>query len=71
MNGVAAGISSVPRHRVPSDFLMLAYEVANALSGNIGNSSSMSAFLAESAKAAFSVSGAIDADQWNGGGERP
>ena len=33
-----------------------------SLSGNIGNSSTMSAFLAESAKAAFSVSGAIDAD---------
>ena len=34
----------------------------NILSGNIGNSSTMSAFLAESAKAAFSVSGAIDDD---------
>ena len=34
----------------------------NMLSGNIGNSATMSAFLAESAKAAFSVSGAIDDD---------
>lgn len=46
------------------DLDRLAEDVAsmNTLSGNIGNSSSMSAFLAESAKAAFSVSGAIDAD---------
>jgi hypothetical protein len=34
----------------------------NMLSGNIGSNSTMSAFLAESAKAAFSVSGAIDDD---------
>ncbi len=46
------------------DLDRLAEDVAamNNLSGNIGNSSTMSAFLAESAKAAFSVSGAIDAD---------
>lgn len=47
-----------------ADLDRLSQDVAsmNSLSGNIGNSSTMSAFLAESAKAAFSVSGAIDAD---------
>lgn len=47
-----------------ADLDRLSQDVAsmNTLSGNIGNSSTMSAFLAESAKAAFSVSGAIDAD---------
>lgn len=47
-----------------ADLDRLAQDVAamNTLSSNIGNSSTMSAFLAESAKAAFSVSGAIDAD---------
>jgi hypothetical protein len=46
------------------DLDRLSQDVAsmNMLSGNIGNSSTMSAFLAESAKAAFSVSGAIDDD---------
>jgi hypothetical protein len=46
------------------DLDSLSQDVAsmNMLSGNIGNSSTMSAFLAESAKAAFSVSGAIDDD---------
>ena len=46
------------------DLDRLSQDVAsmNLLSGNIGNSSTMSAFLAESAKAAFSVSGAIDED---------
>jgi hypothetical protein len=46
------------------DLDRLSQDVAsmNLLSGNIGNSSTMSAFLAESAKAAFSVSGAIDDD---------
>ena len=46
------------------DLDRLAQDVASmtSLSGNIGNSATMSAFLAESAKAAFSVSGAIDSD---------
>jgi hypothetical protein len=46
------------------DLDRLSQDVAsmNMLSGNIGNSATMSAFLAESAKAAFSVSGAIDDD---------
>ena len=46
------------------DLDRLSQDVAsmNMLSGNISNSSTMSAFLAESAKAAFSVSGAIDDD---------
>jgi hypothetical protein len=46
------------------DLDRLSQDVAsmNMLSGNIGNSSTMSAFLAESAKAAFSVSGAVDDD---------
>ncbi len=34
----------------------------NNLAGSIGNSSTMSSFLAESAKAAFAVSGAVDED---------
>jgi hypothetical protein len=46
------------------DLDRLSQDVAsmNLLSGNIGSNSTMSAFLAESAKAAFSVSGAIDDD---------
>jgi len=46
------------------DLDRLSQDVAsmNMLSGNIGSNSTMSAFLAESAKAAFSVSGAIDDD---------
>ena len=46
------------------DLDRLAQDVAamNSLAGNVGNSSTMSSFLSESAKAAFSVSGAIDED---------
>jgi len=47
-----------------ADLDRLSQDVAamNGLAGSIGSSSTMSSFLAESAKAAFSVSGAIDED---------
>jgi hypothetical protein len=47
-----------------ADLDRLAQDVGsmNGLAGSIGNSSTMSSFLAESAKAAFAVSGAIDED---------
>ena len=47
-----------------SDLDRLAEDVAtiNRLAGRIGNTSTMSSFLSESAQAAFSVSGAIDED---------
>ncbi|MDD9876461.1 MAG: hypothetical protein OXR84_03355 [Magnetovibrio sp.] len=47
-----------------SDLDRLAQDVAsmNTLQGSIANSATMSSFLSESAKAAFSISGAIDED---------
>jgi hypothetical protein len=47
-----------------ADLDRLSQDVAsmNGLAGNIGNSSTMSSFLSESARAAFAVSGAIDED---------
>jgi len=47
-----------------TDLDRLSQDVAsmNNLAGSIGNSSTMSSFLSESARAAFSVSGAIDED---------